>query len=171
MENEQHSQTSQVADMKVLSGRAHEYVVNFRNKFLTYFALPLFLLFIALALTISCMVFVPARSEHATTIVHKAGKAPAIVLNQETAVFIQQHADKIESAHLTYNSGGILEQIDCEVTGIGELKIKEIPAAWKEKQETVKATLVLFTKQDRFLFKLLDELAKNLKVKKPDDAA
>ncbi|GAB5527542.1 MAG: hypothetical protein Roseis2KO_54140 [Roseivirga sp.] len=167
MENEQHSQTSEVADMKVLSGRAHEYVVNFRNRFLTYFALPLFLLFIALALFISWLVLVPARSEYATTIMNEAGKQPVLVLSEETVSFIQLHADKIESAHLSYAADGTIRQIDCAVNESGEVLIKELPAEWKEKQEITKATLVLFTKEERFLFKLLDELAKNLKVKKP----
>lgn len=165
MENEQyeqHKETSQVADMTVLSGRAHEYVVNFRNKFLTYFALPLFLLFIALALGISWIVFVPARSEHPIMLSKARLELPG-----NTKRYLESKAEKIRSAHINYDrDDGSTIQLECSVSNNGKLSLTELPGNLQA-GSSIEATLVIFADEDRFLFKLVDELAKNLKLRKP----
>lgn len=168
MENEQANEVVEVADMKLLSGRAHEYVVNFRNRFLTYFALPLFLLFILLALAVSWTVYVPTRSEHAVTILKaSSGTALRLKLGPEAQQLIDRKADKVQKSQVTYlTNRGSLNQLDCQVTMNGSVLIENAPTDWYS-EGPVTATLVLYIAEDRFIHKLLDELAKNLKVKKP----
>lgn len=162
MENTSDNQIADVADMKLLSGKAHEYVVNFRHRFLTYFALPLFLLFIALSLAISWLVFVPARSEHSIRL-----DANELILQKETELYLQSKNETLKSAHVNYIlDNGSVVRLDCRVTDSGKLKLTELPRHVKA-GSPIEATLVVFANEDRFLFKLLDELAKNLKVKKP----
>ncbi len=162
MENTQDNQIADVADMKLLSGRAHEYVVNFRHRFLTYFALPLFLLFLSLALAISWMVLVPARSEYTVTL-DKEG----INIPEEIALYLQSKSKEIKSVQLLYPlDNGLVAELDCGFTDNGQVILTEQPDT-PLPDSTIEATLVIFANEDRFLFKLLDELAKNLKVKKP----
>lgn len=166
MDTEKKNEIAQVADVKLLSGRAHEYVVNFRNRFLTYFALPLFLLFIALALVISWMVYVPARSEYLITLDNTHGQTN-IQLKPKTVKYLQFNADKVKTAHIMYTrSNGTLTQFSVNITHTGSIEING-PTPELNVNGSIEATLVLFINEDRFIFKLLDELAKNLKVKKP----
>lgn len=151
--------------MKVLSGRAHEYVVNFRNKFLTYLALPLFLLFIALALAVSWAVFVPVRSEHPIML-----SAAGLEFSIDTERFLESKSEKLKSAHVLYTGDdGSIVQLECSVNKNGIPSLTEIPTELQA-GGSVEAKMVVFANEDRFLFKLLDELAKNLKVKKPSVA-
>lgn len=168
MENEQTNEIAEVADMKLLSNRAHEYVVNFRNRFLTYFALPLFLLFILLALVVSWTVYVPTRSEHAVSIVRESSSTElSLRLSPETQGLIDLKADMVQKAHVSYISEDrSMNQLDCQVTMNGDVLIENKPADWYS-EAPVSADLVLYVAEDRFIHKLLDELAKNLKIKKP----
>ena len=168
MEDEQTNEIAQVADMKLLSNRAHEYVVNFRNRFLTYFALPLFLLFILLALVVSWTVYVPTRSEHTVTIIKESSGAKlGLRLSPEAQQFVDLKADRVQKAQISYiTKDGSLNQLDCEVTVNGDVLI-ENKSADLYSENPLSATLVLYVAEDRFIHKLLDELAKNLKIKKP----
>ncbi|MCE7995324.1 MAG: hypothetical protein HEP71_25325 [Roseivirga sp.] len=167
MDDQQKTELVEATEMKLLSGSAHEYVVNFRNRFLTYFALPLFLLFIALALTVSWLVFVPVRSEHAITLNQNKAAQLNVQLTPAVKQFVQKNYNRIAKASIDYRqSDGTEVNLDCEVTQNGKVELSNRLADFASKQP-VNATLVLFIDEERFIFKLLDELAKNLKVKKP----
>lgn len=172
MENKKRTNQVTEAGMEVLSGRAHEYVVNFRHRFLTYFALPLFLLFIAITLLISYTVYVPVRSEYAVTL-RPDWNTGVVKVVAETSVkeTIKRKAMLVESAFMEYPlPDGSTVRLDCQVGPGGELSA-DLPTGQDFTHGSLEGALIIYANEERFLFRLLEELAKNIRIKKPGDEA
>ena len=168
MKEEEKEKIKRDLDKKLLSGREYEYVVSFRHRFLTYLALPLFLLFIAAWLMISYTVRVPERIEKEVEVFYSLNDQQwQLSLANETANSLASQvalADDLLIALPGEEEMAITAKIQGS-TIIPDIKLSS--DSWQTDQ-VYNATLVMFKSDERFLFKLLDELAKNIQIKRPD---
>lgn len=167
MEDQQENKAAEVPKMKVLSAREHEYVVNFRNRFLTFFALPLFLVFLALALLVSWLVHVPLQQDYAISMEVNSQNEVRFNLPPTTQQKLMEIAEAIESSKVVYAlADGTSQEIDCKIAIDGTIDTFLTPQLLASGVPE-EATLVIVSSEQRFLFKLLDELGKNIGVRKP----
>lgn len=158
----------------ILSGKAYEYVVSFRHRFLTYFALPLYLAFLALALTVSHFVRVPTIHEYPVMIEVRQNDSDLKLRFQEDAQSTFGQANRGEPQAELMIIGpdqqmSVKGRINAEGLFHSQHALTKPELEMLETQD-YRLTLRVYTREARFLQKLIEEVLTNIQIKKPESS-
>ena len=165
MKEEEKEEIKRDIDKRLLSGRESEYVVSFKHRFLTYLALPLFVLFITGWVIVSWTVKVPERSELEVELFYSPTSGNwQFSLDEPTVAQLKSELALITESYLSLPDGKTitLDLTDDTFPPI----IESVPNDW-DRSQVYAASLITYVEKDRFLVKLWDELGKGIQLKRP----
>jgi len=170
MEEKDTKTTHETASTQLLANKEYEYVINFRHRFLTYYALPLFVLFLSVAGLISSYIRVPEVSTYPISMdIRNETIYIAFQGTLESAKEISLLAKETSlAAHIRYSRDEKAMIIEGTLFANGEFRTNTSAAKWPTAgPDEVSAELVVTTKGDRLFNKLVFEVIENMGIKKP----
>lgn len=171
MEEQKTNTAEETASTKLLANKEYEYVINFRHRFLTYYALPLFVLFLTMAGLISYFVRVPeARAYPISLDVENETIHITFKENSETADGQSSLANQASlKAIIRYSANGKALTLEGTLDPNGVFRTNTKPTEWPTPglDEEEPAELVVTTIGDRLFNKLVSEVIENMGIKKP----